>query len=702
MRKSLFPSALLAMILCGAVRAADPRSDTELNANWRFIRQDVPGAAAPDFSDAAWQPVTLPHTWNAQDGQDGGNNYYRGPGWYRSHLALTPAAGKSYFLQFDGAALVTEVYLNGKLVGTHAGGFQTFCFDITPLLNPAGDNVIAVKVNNARDTHVAPLAGDFTIFGGLYRLVHLLTRNSVSIAPIDDGVASPGIYLKQTNVSADKADVEATIKLRANISPADRTPVTVQWTLLDAAHKALQSGNVTVNPLTVLNAVPLTSVPDATAKFSIDHPHLWNGTQDPYMYSVQIDVKQGDTIIDSDTQPLGLRFYRVDPARGFFLNGQPYSLHGVNRHQDRLDKGWAISDADMEEDCKLIADMGCTVVRLAHYQHAQHFYDLCDKAGIAVWAELCLVNDIDLSPEFAQTSKQQLTELIKQNYNHPGIFFWSLYNELNARATDTQRLGLMTTLNTMAHTLDPTRLTVGANSQGANHPLSTLTDLTSYNRYDGWYSGSLTTWPATLDNLRATQPTRAYAMSEYGAGASVIQHADNPIKPTTTGRWHPEEWQSQVHEAAWKALAARPYIWGTFLWNFADFGVDTRSEGDTLGRNDKGMVTYDRKIKKDAYYFYQANWTTTPMVHINLPEKLPYSPTHIKVYSNAPSVDLFVDGKSLGAKLAPDHIFLWEDVKLPPQGTVKITAIAGIGADLTATVNLIIDPSMPDPFRPKP
>ncbi len=701
MKPILLPSVLALLLSVAAAHAAAPREDTSLDANWRFLRQDVPAASAPAFDDSAWEKVTLPHTWNAQDGQDGGSNYYRGPAWYRTHLAVTPAAGKSYFLQFDGAALVADVFLNGKPVGTHAGGFQAFCFDITPLLNPTGDNVLAVKVNNARDPRVAPLAGDFTIFGGLYRHVHLLTRNNFSIAPIDDGIASPGIYLKQSNVSADKADVEATINIMGGPG-APKGPVTIQWTLLDADHKALQTGAVGVNLTTVNAGTLITSPSEATAKFSIDRPHLWNGIQDPYMYSVQIDVKSGDTILDSDTQPLGLRFFRVDPDKGFFLNGRPYSLHGVNRHQDRLDKGWAISRADMEEDYRLIAGMGCTAVRLAHYQHDQYFYDLCDRGGMAVWAELCLVNDIDLAPEFAQISKQQLTELIKQNYNHPGIFFWSIYNEQHMAVTDQPRLGLVSSLNALARQLDSTRLTVGASDRPPAHPITLLTDLTAYNRYDGWYTGAPEAWPATLDTLRQALPARAYSMSEYGAGASVIQHQENPPKPTTTARWHPEEWQCLVHEAAWKALAARPYIWGTFLWNFADFGVDSRSEGDTLGRNDKGLVTYDRKIKKDAYYFYQATWTpptTMPMVHINLPEKLPYSPTQIKVYSNCDAVELFADGKSLGTKLAPDHIFIWNSLKLPAQGAVKIAAD---GKTAKTAVDLTIDPAMPDPFRPKP
>ena len=553
--------------------------------------------------------------------------------------------------------------------------------------------MLAVRVSNAKTTTVTPLNGDFTIYGGLYRPVHLLTRNTTSISPIDDGICSPGIYLKQTNVSADKADVEATVKLRRAAGAAARN-CTVQWTLLDADHKLVQTGSV---PASFASGTA-----DAVAKFSIDHPHLWNGTKDPYLYSVQIDVKSGDTLIDSDTQPLGLRFYRIDNAKGFFLNGQPYNLHGVNRHQDWLDKGSAIDAANMDLDYKLMSEMGCTVVRLCHYEHGQYFYGLCDKGGIAVWAELGLVNDIDFSPEFAKITQQQLTELIRQNFNHPSIFFWSLYNELSARSTTAPGIAFMNNLNTLVHTLDPTRLTTGANSQGPNVPLATLPDLSSFNRYNGWYSQAPDTWGSVLDGLHKALPNRSFGVSEYGAGASAFQHEDKPAQPKTTGKWHPQEWQCIVHEAAWKALSERPYIWGTFLWCFADFGSDGRNEGDTPGRNDKGMVTFDRKIKKDVYYFYQANWTTTPMVHINLPEKLPYSPTHIKVYSNCDSVELFADGKSLGKLEAKDHIFDWKDTRLPATGAVAIKAVGVSGGkEVDAADNLVIDPAFVQPDQPK-
>ena len=389
---------LLALLLSftAAARAADPRSDLEVSKGWKFLRQDVEGPQSPTFDDTQWDAITIPHTWNAKDGQDGGGNYYRGPAWYRTRLNLTPDPAKSYFLQFDAASTVADVYLNGKKVGSHSGGFAAFCFDITTLLDPKGDNLLAVKVTNARDTHVSPLNGDFTVYGGLYRMVHLLTRNKISISPLDDGIATAGIYLKQTSVTADNAKVDVTVKLRGANSLGQ--PPTVQWNLFDANHNSLQAGLAD-------------SHPDAnTANISIDHPHLWNGVKDPYLYTVQIDVKSGDTLLDSATQPLGVRFFRTDPDKGFFLNGQPYALHGVNRHQDRIDKGWALSPADHEEDYKLMSEMGCTVVRLCHYEHGQTFYDLCDKGGIIVWAELGLVNDIDFSPEFSTITKQQLTE----------------------------------------------------------------------------------------------------------------------------------------------------------------------------------------------------------------------------------------------------------------------------------------------------
>lgn len=666
MKLSTSACLLLPSLLVSAA-AASPRADQDLDSGWRFVRRDVPDAERPSFDDGGWQSVQLPHTWNARDGQDGGNDYYRGPGWYRRHLALDSGLrGKSLFLKFDGASVVTDVFVNGRSAGRHEGAFGAFCFDVTSLLRPGEDNLLAVKVDNARRPTIPPLGGDFTVFGGLYRDVHLLVRNPVSISPLD--YASPGIYLRQGSVTPERAEVEATVKLR-NAEPGPRD--------LQVVCRVRDRNGKEVLRAATERTVPAAGFADATLDLSLPHPRLWNGRKDPYLYRAEFEVRDGKRLVDRADQPLGLRFFRVDPDQGFFLNGASYPLHGVNRHQDRIDKGWAISPADHAEDYRLISELGCTAVRLCHYEHSPIFYDLCDRGGMCVWAELALVNDLTTSPEFAANAEQQLTELIKQNYNHPSIVFWSLFNEPSA-AKDAGRepWALIAHLNDVAHRLDDTRLTTGANNHSASDSLSRIPDVSAFNRYDGWYSGPASNWEKTVEDIRRTLPDRAIGFSEYGAGASVYQHEIPPKKPSPGGKWHPEEYQCVVHEAAYAAMKDKPWIWGTFLWNMFDFAVDARNEGDHPGRNDKGLVTYDRKTKKDAFFFYQANWTDAPMVHI---DSRRYSPRPVgegpvKIYSNCESVELRLNGRSLGIRQAPDHVFVWEDVTLKP-GANRLEAV---------------------------
>ena len=578
--------------------------------------------------------------------------------------------GKSLFLKFDGAATVAEVFVNGQPAGTHRGNFAAFCFDVTSLLRVGQDNVIAVRVNNAHNPDIPPLDGDFTVFGGLYRDVHLLVLDKLSISPLDD--ASPGVYIKQVAVTPDSAELEITTRLR-NANNAART-ATVRSTITDAAGR-------NVATIDSQQSIPASGVSDAVQTVKLSRPHLWDGRADPYLYRVTVEIRDGRRVVDSVTQPLGLRFFRVDPNEGFFLNGKHYALHGVTRHQDRLDKGWAIGPAEHEEDFRLIKEMGCTAVRLAHYQHAQYFYDLCDKGGLVVWAELSLVNKLGESPAFAENARQQLTELIKQNYNHPSIVFWSLFNELRFHdkmpvAAECEFIGQ---LNQLARTLDPTRLTVAASCCVPwTHPSAGITDAIGFNWYYGWYNGKPEDWPVELDAMHQELPSRSVGISEYGAGASVIQHEIPPKQPKPAGPWHPEEWQCVVHEAAWKAMKDRPWLWGTFLWNMFDFAADQRNEGDHPGRNDKGLVTYDRKVRKDAFYWYKANWATEPFVYITSRRFTPRTGrlTPVKVYSNCEKVTLKVNGTSFGSVESSDHIFVWKEIALKP-GENRIEAGAG-------------------------
>jgi beta-galactosidase len=413
-------------------------------------------------------------------------------------------------------------------------------------------------------------------------------------------------------------------------------------------------------------------VPEVTAPFNlrvvVPEPHLWNGRKDPYLYKAVVELHSKDgTLRDAVDQPLGLRFFRVDPEEGFFLNGKPYHLHGVNRHQDRPDKGWAISEADQQEDIHLIKELGCTAIRCAHYQHSDFFYSLCDTAGLLVWAELPQVDEIGTVPKFAETSRNQLLDLIRQNINHSSIFVWSLFNELWPGRPDPHRE--VQDLKTLANGEDPTRPTIAATSTEQLPQLNKIPDLLGWNIYPGWYPGWGTKddFGALLDRGRFMSRSGGICVSEYGAGANVRHHEQNPKQPKTDGQWHPEEWQALVHESAWAAMKTRPFVWGTFVWNMFDFTSYWRHEGGLSGRNDKGLVTYDRKIKKDAFFFYKANWSDEPTLYITSRRftKRTEALTDVKVYSNADDVELFVNGVSQGKHAADTNcVLIWKGVTL--------------------------------------
>ena len=638
---------------------AAPRSDLKLDEQWRFIREDVANAATTNCDDSAWSPVNLPHTWNNLDGQTAGKDYYRGIGWYRRHLLVDAQyAGKSLFLKFDGAATVADVFVNGDLIGTHRGNFAAFCFDATPFLRVGKDNVVAVRVNNAKDKDILPLSGDFTVFGGLYREVHLLVLDKMSVTPLD--YASPGVYVKQAQVTGDSAELEITTKLR-NGGHSPKKP-TVYCTIFDAAGLA-------VGKTSSQQQIGTNSVADIVQRLTLARPHLWNGRADPYLYKVRIEVGDGGQIVDSVEQPLGVRFFRVDPDQGFSLNGAPYPLRGVSRHQDRLDKGWAIGPAEHEEDFRLITEMGSTCVRLAHYQQDQLVYDLCDRNGLILWTELSLVNELTDSEAFTDNARQQLTELIKQNSNHPSIIFWGIFNELHAKGSWNDapaKWDLVKQLNQLAKDLDHTRVTAAASCINAHNPLNFVTDIIGFNRYYGWYNDKSTDWPKALDTLHQVDTNRCVGISEYGAGASIQQHETVPQKPDPGSHWHPEEYQSYAHEQAWLAMKDRPFLWCDLVWNMFDFAVGQRNEGDTPGRNDKGLVTYDRKVKKDAFYWYKANWTDAGFVYITSQRftERTEAKTPVTIYSNCDSVELRVNGVSQGSLHSANHIFRWNDITL--------------------------------------
>jgi beta-galactosidase len=649
---------------------ATHRADVNLDESWRFIRADAAGAQEPGFDDASWESINIPHTWNNLDGQDGGTNYYRGIGWYRKHFTVDNAyAGRQLFLKFDGAFSATEVWVNGHQLGGHRGGFAAFVFDATPFLKVGGDNLLAVKVSNAFDPDIPPLSADFTFFGGLYREVHLLVTDALQVSPLD--YSSSGVYLKTTEVSSNSAQLEVTAVI-SNAAPAAAT-ATIRAVVVD-------SENNEVATLTSPLALPQATASNVVMSATIPHPHLWDGVRDPYLYHVFVQVEQGPNIVDAVEEPLGFRSFSFDPNKGFFLNGHPYDLHGTAFHQDGINRGWAVGQEQREKNFALLQEIGATALRLSHYEHAEGTYDLADKDGIVVWTEIPLINYITESPGFYENAKQQLTELVHQRYNHPSVICWGIYNEITLRKGP-ETTNLVSQLAALAAQLDSTRPSTCAIAGPDDQPSNWYTKISALNKYSGWYGGKLSDFGPSLDRAHARYPDRCIGVSEFGAGACVGQHYEEPyFTPPPKGKFHPEEYENLFHEVYWQALKQRPYIWCKFIWTLADFAADDRDEGETPGRNDKGLVTYDRQIRKDAFYWYQANWTTKPMVYItghHFTNRLADSFT-AKVYANCDSVELSLNGVSQGTRTSTNCIFTWP-VTLR-SGTNTVHAIGKKGA----------------------
>jgi beta-galactosidase len=665
--RSVTKLAVICLFVFTVISVAHARENQLLDSGWRFLLGDPSGAEKSGFDDSSWQSVSLSHNWGWENAQQG-KPIPRGPGWYRRELDVAPQHGKRFFVRFEAASLVADVYLNGKFLGEHRGGFGAFCFEITTNLSRTGTNLLAVRVDNSKTPDVAPLSGDFSVYGGLYRPVHLIMTDEDHFALTDHG--SPGVAWSQKSVTPSNAVLDVT----AQISNGTRTKTKLKLvvTVLDADGKPVVSNEQSI----VL--APRDTAP-YYARVVVPNPHLWNGRKDPYLYKAVVELRLDDSVLDSVEQQLGLRFYSIDPEKGFFLNGQPYHLHGVNRHQDYMNEGWAISESNMDEDISLLKELGATVVRCAHYQHSDYFYSLCDKAGILVWAEIPQVNIVRDTPQFENTSRNQLLDLIRQNINHPSIFVWSLFNEIGNGSDDPHRE--LQDLSAIAHGEDPTRPTIAATMTDARPEMNKITDQLGWNIYPGWYHGAKEDYGSVLDARQNTSRHGGFCVSEYGAGANPAQHEQNPAQPKPGGQWHPEEWQAELHEAAWAALKQRPFVWGTFAWCMFDFAVETRHEGGQPGLNDKGLVTRDRKTKKDAFYFYKANWSDEPMIYITSRRftERTNAVTDVKIYSNAKSPELLVNGISQGARNDGENcVYIWKNVTLSP-GENKISARAQSG-----------------------
>jgi len=672
----------LAICFCFSATAPDPSAATgrrtmELDAGWRFHRGGVADAASPGFDDANWDKVTLPHSFNGADGET--PDYYRGPAWYRRTFMVGHIQpGRRLYVEFDGAATSAQVFLNGTPIGRHDGGHARFRFDLTSALR-TGANLLAVRVDNPADETITPLGGDFTVFGGLYRAVRLVETDDLHIDMADFG--GPGVYVRTARLDAATAQLE--IRARITNASAAARQIPVSAAIRDAAGRTVSSREqqVSIEPGATLElSLPAT----------LSHPRRWDGVRDPYLYTVEVSVAHGG---DAVSVPFGVRDIRIDPARGMILNGRPYAVHGVNLMASaRPGKGTAVTPDEVDEDFDILRDMGSTGVRLVHFQHGPEAYAAADRLGLVAWTEIGINSRVSDTPEFRANAEQQLRELIAQNYNHPSVALWGIGNEVYSEDPAVARL--LADLNAVAHRADPGRPTVYAHCcQSDDHPKARVTDMIGFNRYFGWYpdaKGSLGAW---AKQFHAAHPDKPFAISEYGAGASVLHQQTIPTAPVPASGWHPEGFQTRYHEQNWREIEGLPYIFAKFVWVGFDLASAGRHEGDRRGINDKGLVTYDRKVRKDAWYWYQANWSAAPMLHIvgRRDRNRETAENEIEVFSNLPLVTLHLNGAALAGHRVTGHVARWTIRLEPGPNRIEATAASPRGP-LHDAVSLTLSP----------
>ena len=603
---------------------------TNFNSDWEFSLH----------SDDNWEKVTLPHTWNNLDGQDGGNDYYRGKCTYRKTILKKDLPlGEEHYLEINGANLSSVVYLNGEKLKSHDGGYSTYRVRLKDLRD---ENTLEVTVDNSPSDRVYPQTADFTFYGGLYRDVRLISLPSSHFSL--ENLGTPGI--KAT------PDVKGTLDVEVEV---DGDYDSILYTLLDREGKVVTEENSRETKVTL----------------SVSSPHLWNGRKDPYLYYIKAELLKGEERLDEVGSEIGFRSFRIDPERGFILNGEEYPLRGVSRHQDRKDKGNAISKEDHEEDMALIMEVGANTIRLAHYQHDQYFYHLCDKNGIVVWAEIPYISQH--MSQGRENTISQMKELITQNYNHPSIVVWGLSNEITmGDPKDPDMLENHRILNDLCHTMDKTRLTTSAMLTvcGIDEEIVHISDVVSYNHYFGWYGGEVSMNGPWFDAFHKKYPNKPIGCSEYGCEA-LNWHTSRPMQGDYT-----EEYQAYYHEEMIKQFFSRKYLWATHVWNMFDFGADARAEGGENGQNHKGLVTMDRKYKKDAFYAYKAWLSEEKFIHIASKRYVDRTEdiTNVTVYSNLPEITLFLNGEKFETKTAEDHFFKFQ---VPNKGRTIIEAVYG-------------------------
>ncbi len=626
------------------------RNIVNLNRDWRFIQED---AGLPEEFPSHWKQIDLPHTWNAVDGHDGNGSYARGRFWYAKSFRkpVQPLEGGRVYVEIPAAGQQAEVFVNGTRVIYHEGGYSTFRADITDLCREDEDNLLVIACSNENKSSVYPQSADFTFYGGLYRGVNLISVPKTHFEL--EYYGGPGIQITPRPCE----DGGAVFEMESWIAGGDEN-FTVMYSVLDARGKEVAAG---VRP-----------ADDTKLTLYVPDVHLWE-IDSPYLYTVTATLQRRNEAYDEVTARTGVRSFSCDPEKGFIINGKEIPLRGVSRHQDQLYKGNALNREDHYEDARLIKELGANTIRLAHYQHSQEFYDVCDEMGFVVWAEIPFISVMNPDPDAHQNCINQMKELIIQNYNHPSICFWGISNEILIGGISNQLVENHKELNALCKELDPTRLTTIAHvtMTPVDSPIHDITDVESYNHYFGWYGGRMEDNGPWMDHFHEVHPKICLGLSEYGCEGIITYHGPNPACKD-----YSEEYQALYHEHMAKMLDERPWIWSSHVWNMFDFGCAARDEGGVAGRNNKGLMTMDRKTKKDSYYIYQAYWSKEPVLHLcgrRYAQRAGDS-TEIRVYSNQSSVALYLNGKLLEEKSA-DKVFVFRAAL--EEGQNFVTAVSG-------------------------
>ena len=627
--------------------------ETIVLSDWVFKKGTYYNAQAKSFNDKDWEKVKIPHTYSMDAINEVG--YYRGESWYRTSISLPNSfQNERIFIRFEGVGQEAEVYLNEKKVRKHTGGYSAFCFEITDLVNTNEENTIAVKVSNEPNFKRIPVNDKlFNHYGGIYRPVQIFSTPKLNVSPTY--YASSGVFVEVKELTKNKASLEVRTHV-SNVSFIKNAELNL--VIKDA------NGKEVATQKEVLQEIGNEKI--VKSNILILNPILWNGRKNPHLYTVEATLSSSTTK-DKVVQDFGLRTYKIDADEGFILNNQSYALYGVNMHEDWKSVGPALTDKQHIEDMEYVDELGATSLRLAHYQHSEMVYELANQKGILVWTEIPFVNDY--SGREGDNAKQQLKELILQNYNHPSVFVWGIWNEVRAHKSPNEAcVGITEELVQLAHKLDSSRLTISASDKGMTSNMGNITDLQAWNKYFGWYYGTYEDMGKWLDTSHQDFPTRPLSISEYGIGGNINQQKLSKLEKPA-GDFFPEMEQTKYHEIVWEHFKNRPYVWSTYVWCMYDFSVNTWNRGGTPFLNHKGLMTYDRKIKKDAFYFYKANWSKKPVLYIaerRNTERFSEI-TEVKLYTNSEkTIHLVVNSEKIAQQknTSDINIVLFENVKL--------------------------------------